>query len=96
MNPARATKSGWTCVYRFCQRGIETAAIRIAAMFDDGGRNAMCSGDVQSFRIHAIADHRRDAAGQLRFQQGLHIAAAAGDQNDDFFHLFLALMLYWL
>jgi hypothetical protein len=69
-----------------CQRGIETFAIGMVAMIDDNSRNAVCFGDPESFRIRAIADHRRDAAGQSGIQHGLQIAAATGDQDDQFFH----------
>jgi len=51
----------------------------------------MCS--FQPFGIRAIADHRRDAAGQFRFQQRLHVAAAPGNENDDIFHV-IRIMLF--
>ena len=56
-------------IYRLGKRGIEAVAIRIVAMLDDGGGNAVRFGDIQPLGIRAIADHRRDPAGQLRFQQ---------------------------
>ena len=68
--------------------GIEAVAVRIVAVFDDGGRNALCLRDLQPSGIRAVADHRRDAAGQFRFQQGLQVAAATGDEDDDVFHGF--------
>ena len=74
-------------IYGPCQRGIEAVAIRIVAVFDDGDGDAVCFGNVQAFGIRAIADHRSDAAGQCCFQQGLHVAAPAGYQDDDIFHL---------
>src|SRR4030067_3604468 len=71
------------------KRSIEAVAIRIVAMLDDSGVYAVCLGDIQPFGIRAIADHCRDTAGQLRFQQGLHVAAATRKQEDDFFSFFV-------
>ena len=65
------------------QRGIEAVAIRIVAVFDDCGRDAVRLRDLQPPGIRAVADHRRDAARQSRFQQCLQVAAATGDQDDD-------------
>ena len=69
------------------KRSIETVAIRVVAMLDDGGRNSMRLRDLQSPGIRAVADDRRDAAGQPRFQQRLQVAAATGNEDDDVFHL---------
>src|SRR3989338_5499441 len=51
------------------QRGIEAATIRIVAVFDDGSRNAVRLRNSQTSGIRAVTDHRRDTAGQSRFQQ---------------------------
>lgn len=69
------------------QRGIEALAIRVVAVLDDGGRDAARLRDLQPAGIGAVADHRRDAAEQPRFQQGLQVAASAGDEDDDGLHL---------
>ena len=77
---------GRMAVYRCGQCGIEGCAVRIVPVRHDGGRDAVRLGDLQSLRIGAVADDRRDAAGQVRLQQRLHVAATAGDEDDDVFH----------
>lgn len=68
------------------QGSIEPGAIRMVVMRDHGCRNAPRCGIRQTAGIGTIADHRRDPAGQLRLHQRLHVGAAPGNQNDDFFH----------
>lgn len=77
---------GLVSVDRLCQGGIEAGAIRIFAMRHDGGLDAMCLCGLQASGIRAVADYRRDVAGQFRVQQRLHVAAAPGNQDDDFLH----------
>lgn len=83
-------KIGMESVDKVGKRGIETVAIRIVAVLDDGGRNAMRLRDLQPAGIRAIADHCRDVAWQTGFQQCLQVAAAAGNEDNDVFlcHIF--------
>ena len=72
------------------QCGVESGAVGIVAVAHHPRGYAMRGGDFQPFRLRLVADDTGEFDRQASLQQGLHIAATAGDEDDDF-HVSLTL-----
>jgi hypothetical protein len=69
------------------QCGIEVLAAGIGLVIHHGSGNATLCSPGEACGIGAIGDHRRNAcAGDIGVDNGLHIGAAAGNQDDDILH----------
>ena len=72
------------------QRGVKIGALRISAVIDALGRNIVFAGESQTLGIGPVADDRNNPRGPSFQRTGiddrLHIAAAAGNQDDNVFH----------
>ena len=72
------------------QFGIESLAAVKGLVVDHGGGNALGGRKLQAAGRGLVADHRRDAGGPALtltcVDDGFHVGAAAGDQDDDVFH----------
>lgn len=72
------------------QRHVKLGALRISAVIDALGRNIVFAGESQTLGIGPVADDRNNPRGPSFQRTGiddrLHIAAAAGNQDDDVFH----------
>jgi len=72
------------------QFGVERLAAVKGLVVDHGGGDALAGGKLQAAGRSLVADHRRDAGGPALaltgVDDGFHVGAAAGDQDDDVFH----------
>ena len=66
---------------RGSKRGVEGFSRGVASMLHHAGRDAARRGNAQPFGLRSVADHR--AHRQPGFDKRLHVAAAAGDEDDD-------------
>jgi len=64
------------------QGGIEFDPVRMQAVIHHDGGHAVGSGDIQARSPGLVADDAGDIQRQVGFQQGTHIAAPAGDEDD--------------
>ena len=84
MKPASTTRSGWWRVDFGGERRIERGAVRECAMVDHGGAMPRFAATADRC-LRIVADDRGDRVPAAGLEQGLHVAAAPGDQDDDAF-----------
>src|SRR5258708_25103361 len=80
-------KIGRMLLDRLDERSVERLARGELALIDDRGGNARLRGELEAGGVGAVADHRGDLRREPRAHDRLHVAAAAGDQDHDRFHL---------
>ena len=81
---------GLKAIHHPGQFGVEGLAAAESLVVDHGGGDAMAGRKLQATGRGLVADHRRDAGGPALaltgVDDGFHVGAAAGDQDDDVFH----------
>jgi hypothetical protein len=75
--------SACDCIGECC---VKIDALRETRMAHHLSVDASARGDDKTGGVGLIADHGTYLCGQARLQQCLHVAAAAGNQNDDALH----------
>ncbi len=68
------------------ERGVECPARGKLALINYLSGNARLRGEFQAGGVGTVADHCGDLRGEPRAHDRLHVAAAAGDQDDDVLH----------
>ena len=69
-----------------CERTIEGCAVRVVAVVHDRRMHAVLAGELQTRRLRIVAHDCAHRCRQLRLQQGLHVAAATRDEDDQTLH----------
>ena len=69
------------------QGRVEGLAAGVGLVVNHLGDDALVDGKGEALGVGAVGDDGGDfGAGDLRPDDGLHVAAAAGDEDDEFFH----------
>ena len=69
------------------ERLVEAGAVGVGLVVDDRGGDAVRACELEPAGARPVADHRGDTrARDARTHDGFHIAAAAGNEDDDGLH----------